>query len=181
MRRLPLRVGGLTAALVLGLVAAGCGTAVPSKSGADAVKMTSSDVGTYLVDAQGRSLYLFEKDEKGESYCNGACAAVWPPFEAEKKPAAMNGVHASALGTIKRDDGEMQVTYNGHPLYYYSADASAAGKYRGEDVQQFGAGWYLVSRSGKSLEPKEESSGGKSNNNSGNSGNNNGNTGGGGY
>jgi len=179
MRRLPFRVGGLTAALILGLVAAGCGSAVPSKSGADGVKLMSSSVGTHLVDAQGHSLYLFEKDEKGDSYCYGACAAVWPPVEADKTPTAMAGVPASALGIFKRDDGEMQVTYRGHPLYYYSADASSPGKWHGEDVQQFGAGWYLVGANGKSVEPKDDSS----MSNSGNGGNsrNNGNNSGGGY
>lgn len=173
MRRLPFRVGGLTAALALALVAAGCGMAVPSKSGADSVKVAPSSDGTHLVDAQGRSLYLFERDEKGDSYCYGACAAVWPPVEADKAPTAMAGVPASALGTFRRDDGEMQVTYRGHPLYYYSADASSPGKWRGEDVTQFGASWYLVSANGKSVEPKDQSS----NPNNGNNGNN----GGGGY
>jgi predicted lipoprotein with Yx(FWY)xxD motif len=168
MRRSPLRVGGLAAALVLGLVAAGCGTAVPSKAGADGVKTMSSEYGTHLVDAQGHALYVFEKDQKNESYCNGACAAVWPPFEAEKKPAAPAGVPASALGTIKRDDGETQVTFDGHPLYYYAADGSKPGKDSGEDVDQFGASWYLVGANGKSVEPKaQKGSQGNSNNSGG--------------
>ena len=165
MRRLPFRVGGLTAALAL--VAAGCGMAVPSKSGADSVKVAPSSDGTHLVDAQGRSLYLFERDEKGDSYCYGACAAVWPPVEVDKTPSATAGVPASALGMFKRDDGEMQATYRGHPLYYYSADASTPGKTRGEDVEQFGAGWYLVGQNGKSVEPKGDSGGSNSSNNSG--------------
>ena len=166
MRRLPFRVGGLTAAVALALVAAGCGMAVPGKSGADSVKVVSSSVGMHLVDAQGRSLYLFARDEKGDSYCYGACAAVWPPVEADKTPAA-TGLPASALGTFKRNDGEMQVTYRGHPLYYYSADASTPGKMRGEDVKQFGAGWYLVGQNGKSVEPKGDSGGSNNSNNSG--------------
>jgi predicted lipoprotein with Yx(FWY)xxD motif len=169
MRRLPFRVGGLTAAvaLALALVAAGCGMAVPSKSGADSVKVVSSSAGMHLFDAQGRSLYLFERDEKGDSYCYGACAAVWPPVEVDKTPAAAAGVPPSALGTFKRDDGEMQAMYRGHPLYYYSADASTPGKMRGEDVEQFGAGWYLVGQNGKSVEPKDDSGGSNNSNNGG--------------
>ena len=72
--------------------------------------MSSKD-GRFLVDDQGHTLYLFEKDEGGESYCSGACAAVWPAFETDAMPHASPGVDAAALGTIKREDGETQVTY----------------------------------------------------------------------
>ena len=162
-------------ATTLVLIAAGCGGAIPSSNGGPAtLKLTSSKDGRYLVDSQGHSLYLFEKDEGGESYCNGACAAVWPALETEAMPHAGAGVDAAALGRIKRDDGDMQVTYHGHPLYYYAADASTPGKTKGEDVEQFGDGWYLVSAAGKSV---EEKSGSDSNSNS-NSGSNGG---GGGY
>src|SRR4051812_30456687 len=104
MRRLRTRGGGLLAVGALRLPAAGCGGAIPSSSG-DAVKLTSGSAGRFLVDGRGHSLYLFDRDEGGESYCNGACAAVWPPYEAESRPNAVAGVPASALGTIKRDDG----------------------------------------------------------------------------
>src|SRR5690349_8133835 len=162
-------------AFVLALVAAGCGGAVPSSNGGSAtLKTTSSNGNTYLVDAQGHTLYLFDKDEKGESYCNGACAAVWPPFETDSTPQAAGGVDSAALGTVKRDDGDMQVTYHGHPLYYYAADASTPGKTKGEDIEQFGDGWYLVSAGGKSVEEKSSSES-HSNSNSGSNG------GGGGY
>ena len=77
-------------ALGLALFAAGCGGAVPSSDGGPAtVKLSSSSHGTYLVDGQGHTLYLFEKDEAGESYCNGACAAVWPPLETSSSPQAV--------------------------------------------------------------------------------------------
>jgi len=158
MTRLPTRVGGLLAVLVLGLVAAGCGGAIPSKQGASGVKLTKNSLGSFLVDAQGHTLYLFEKDEKSDSYCYGACAAVWPPVEADHAPQAMAGLPASALGTFKRDDGEMQVTYMGHPLYYYAADASTPGKLKGEGAKQFGAEWYVVGRNGKTVEPGDEGS-----------------------
>ena len=145
-------------ATTLVLFAAGCGGAIPSSDGGPAtLKLTSSKDGRYLVDCQGHSLYLFEKDEGGESYCNGACAAVWPALETEAMPHAGAGVDAAALGTIKRDDGDMQVTYHGHPLYYYAADASTPGTTKGEDIEQFGDGWYLVSAGGKSVEEKSSS------------------------
>jgi predicted lipoprotein with Yx(FWY)xxD motif len=154
-------------------VAAGCGGAIPGSDGGPAtVKMTSAATGRFLVDSQGHSLYLFEKDEDGESYCSGACAAVWPPLETSAKPRGATGVDTAALGTTKRDDGDLQVTYHGHPLYYYAADASTAGRTKGEDVKQFGDSWYLVDARGKPVEEESES---HSNSNSGS------NRGGGGY
>ena len=156
-------------AIILALVAAGCGEAIPSSNGGPASLKLD---GRYLVDRQGHSVYLFEKDESGESYCSGACAAVWPPLETSTAPQAGVGVHDTALGTIKRSDGDMQVTYHGHPLYYYAADASTPGKDKGEDIEQFGAGWYLVGARGEPFEPESGSGSGS------NSGSN---TGGGGY
>ena len=151
-------------ALGLALVAAGCGGAVPSSDGGPAtLKLSSSSNGNYLVDSQGHTVYLFEKDEDGESYCNGACAAVWPPLETSSSPRTTGGLDSSALGTITRDDGDKQVTYHGHPLYYYAADASSRGKTRGEDVDQFGSTWYLVNSGGKPMEPPSDESNGGSN------------------
>jgi predicted lipoprotein with Yx(FWY)xxD motif len=145
-------------ALGSALVAAGCGGAIPGSNGGPAtLKLARSSAGTFLVDAQGHSLYLFEDDEHGESYCNGACAAVWPPLETHSRPVASSGVDGSALDTIRRDDGDMQVTYHGHPLYYYAADASTPGRTKGEDIDQFGAGWYLVDAAGKPIEPESGS------------------------
>jgi predicted lipoprotein with Yx(FWY)xxD motif len=145
-------------AISLALVAAGCGGAIPSADGGPAtLKLSSSSDGRALVDQQGQSVYLFEKDEGGESYCSGACAAVWPPLETSTTPKAGAGIQDAALGTIKRPDGDMQVTYHGHPLYYYAADASTPGETHGEDVAQFGASWYLVDSKGQPLEPKSSS------------------------
>jgi predicted lipoprotein with Yx(FWY)xxD motif len=170
MRPLHTIVMGATA---LALLAAGCGGAIPSSNGGPAaVQLMRSQDGSFLADTQGRSLYLFEKDEDGESYCTGACAAVWPPLETNARPRGAAGVSAAALGTITREDGDTQVTYHGHPLYYYAGDASTTGKTRGEDREQFGAGWYLVDAGGKALEP-ESGSGSKPNSGS--------NRGGGGY
>ena len=167
MRRLRTRVGGLLAVGVLGLAGAGCVTAIPGSSGGTSVKLTSGRIGQFLVDGRGHTLYLFARDDKGESYCNGACAAVWPPYEAKDRPHALAGVPASALGTTKRDNGDLQVTYLGHPLYYYAGDASSPGKTKGEAVSQFGAEWYLVGRTGKPVEPSNEKSNSSSNNSNG--------------
>jgi predicted lipoprotein with Yx(FWY)xxD motif len=140
-------------AIALGFVAAGCGVARPGSDGGPAtLKLSSTKAGTYLVDGQGHTLYLFDADERGDSYCNGACAAVWPPLETNAMPRAGAGIDGGALGTIKRDDGDMQVTYHGRPLYYYAADASTPGKTKGEDIEQFGAAWYLVGAGGKPVE-----------------------------
>ena len=158
-------------AIGLALVAAGCGGAVPSSDGGPAMlKLSGSASGHYLVDSQGHTLYLFEKDETGESYCNGACAAVWPPLETSSSPQATGGLDSSALGTITRDDGDKQVTYHGHPLYYYAADASSPGKTKGEDVDQFGSSWYLVSAGGKPVEPESSDESNKGSNSGSNTG-----------
>ena len=163
MRRLHARLPAFALGLVaLVFVVAGCGGAVPSSNGGQAaVKLGQSKLGRILVDGQGHTLYLFNRDEHGESYCTGACAAVWPPLETDSAPHATGGIAGSALGTIKRNDGDMQVTYRGHPLYYYAADASTAGKTKGEDVDQFGASWYVLDASGQAVEPEGSSSGGK--------------------
>jgi predicted lipoprotein with Yx(FWY)xxD motif len=144
-------------ALGLALVAAGCGGAIPSSDGGPAALKLD---GRYLVDSQGHSVYLFEKDEDGESYCSGACAAVWPPLETSTAPRGGAGVQDAELGTIERPDGDMQVTYHGHPLYYYAADASTPDNTKGEDIEQFGAGWYLVGAHGQPVESQSDSGSG---------------------
>ena len=147
-------------AIGVAFLAAGCGGAIPSSDGGPAtLKLTGSADGRFLADGQGHTLYLFEKDEEGESYCTGACAAVWPPLVTSSMPQASTGVDEAALGTVRRDGGDMQVTYHGHPLYYYAADASTPGRTKGQDVEQFGDTWYLVGAGGK---PVEEQSGSKS-------------------
>jgi len=146
---------------VIGLaavVAAGCGDAIPSSNGGPAtLRLSSSSDGRVLVDQRGQSVYLFEKDESGESYCGGACAAVWPPLETSTAPQAGAGIQDAALGTTERSDGDMQVTYHGHPLYYYAADASTPDNTKGENIEQFGAGWYLVGAHGQPVEPESNS------------------------
>lgn len=109
-------------------------------------------MGTYLTADEGRSVYLWEGDHGMASSCSSACASVWPPVTTMGTPQAGSGVVAADLSTIKRSDGTTQVTYKGHPLYYYTAD-TAKGQTNGEGVNGFGADWYLVKPSGTSLEP----------------------------
>jgi predicted lipoprotein with Yx(FWY)xxD motif len=162
-------------AIGLTMAAAGCGGAIPgSNGGPAALGLQGSSHGRVLVDGQGHALYLFEKDEHGESYCDGACAAVWPPLETSATPRGTAGLDGGSLGTIRRDDGGMQVTFHGHPLYYYAGDASTPGKSNGQEVEQFGDEWYLVDARGKPVE-SEAASRPKSKSNSGTTG------GGGGY
>jgi predicted lipoprotein with Yx(FWY)xxD motif len=111
---------------------------------------TSGAAGTYLTGAGGRAIYLWVADTGGKSVCSGACAKVWPPVIANGKPSVTGGASASDLGTTARSDGTMQVTYKGHPLYYYITDKSAK-MTSGQGSDSFGAKWWLVGPSGASI------------------------------
>ena len=111
------------------------------------VDVANSDLGTILVSAQGRTLYLFQKDSGTTSECTGACASAWPPLRANGKPTVGGGATASLVGTTQRSDGAPQVTYNGHPLYLFSGDTQA-GDTTGEGSTAFGGAWYAVSPAG---------------------------------
>jgi predicted lipoprotein with Yx(FWY)xxD motif len=103
-------------------------------------------LGKILVDEKGRTLYLFQKDTGTTSECTGGCAAAWPPLRASD-PVAGTSLTASKLATTSRSDGQPQVTYNGHPLYLYSADQKP-GDANGQGLNAFGALWYAVSDNG---------------------------------
>ncbi len=112
----------------------------------------SPELGTaILVDSKGFTLYDFHKDKGTKSACYGACAGVWPPLTTSGKPQATSGAEASKLGTTKRSDGTMQVTYAGHPLYTYAADTKP-GEAKGQDIDSFGAEWYALESSGEEAE-----------------------------
>ena len=103
---------------------------------------------TILVDSKGFTLYDFHKDKGNTSACYGACASTWPPLSTNGAPKAMSGAEASQLGTTKRSDGTVQVTYAGHPLYTYIADTKP-GEAKGNDYSSFGAQWYALKPSGE--------------------------------
>ena len=123
------------------------------------VSVANTGLGKILVDSQGRTLYLFEKDSGTKSTCSGGCATAWPPLRASGKPTAGSGAKASLLGTTPRSDGKPQVTYNGHPLYGYQGDSNA-GDTNGQGINAFGADWYVLSPSGDEITTASSSSGG---------------------
>lgn len=106
--------------------------------------------GPYLVDGQGRTLYIFTADQRGvSSACYDQCAQAWPPVLTEGDPEAVEDpVQQGMLGMIRRRDGSMQVTYGGWPLYYFERDTQP-GQIEGQDVQGFGGEWYLMGPGGE--------------------------------
>ena len=116
------------------------------------VDVLNSRYGQVLVDGQGRALYLFAADTISQSTCYDACAVAWPPMLADKGTTvgAMHGATASLAGTTTRKDGMLQVTYNGHPLYYFSGDKNP-GEITCQAVVNFGAAWYVVDPSGMAI------------------------------
>jgi predicted lipoprotein with Yx(FWY)xxD motif len=123
------------------------------------VSLGKTSVGNVLVDARGRTLYLFAKDKRGRSACNGACATYWPPLVTAAKARAAKGVRASLLALTKRTDGKRQVTYAGHPLYTFSLDRRA-GQTSGQGLTDFGGSWNAVAASGRAV--KSAASSGRS-------------------
>jgi predicted lipoprotein with Yx(FWY)xxD motif len=119
-------------------------------TGGTTVAVAKSRLGSILVDSRGITLYDFVKDKRGTSSCYGACAALWPPLIAKGKPHAGRGVRASLLGTTRRKDGKLEVTYNHHPLYYYVSDRKP-GQTTGQRLNQFGGLWWVLSPSGKEI------------------------------
>ena len=119
---------------------------------ASTVSLRTTNVGKALVAANGRTLYLFTADKGRKSACYGKCASVWPPLIAAH-PTVGRGLHASMLGTTKRRDGKLQVTYGGHPLYLFAKDAKP-GDVRGEGIVHFGGSWWLVSARGTEITAK---------------------------
>jgi predicted lipoprotein with Yx(FWY)xxD motif len=156
MKGLILTVAGLAAALSL---AVGLPGAFAASQPASSVKVAvaNSDLGRILVDGRGRTLYLFAKDARGKSACGGKCASAWPPLIASGKPLAGAGAKASLLGTTRRADGRLQVTYNHHPLYTFVKD-TRKGQTNGEGIDAFGAEWDALSPAGTKVE-NEASSG----------------------
>jgi predicted lipoprotein with Yx(FWY)xxD motif len=174
MKTTKLRAGSAAEAVGAALVLAACGSSSSSSSsastpasrpaaatsaasasgagtGAAKVGTAKGSDGTYLTAASGRALYLWVADSNGKSSCSSACASAWPPLLTKATPVATGGVDASDLGTITRADGGKQVTYKGHPLYYFEGDSSA-GMTSGQGSDGFGAKWWLVAPSGSAIE-----------------------------
>src|ERR671934_210442 len=132
----------LAALLATSLMAVASSAA--SSTTAATVSAHSSRYGRILFDGRGRVLYLFARDRGGRSSCYGACAKAWPPFLTKGAPKALAGVNAKLLGTTKRSDGTLQVTYAKHPLYYFSEDTKP-GQIKCQNVSNFGGTfWHLI-------------------------------------
>lgn len=126
-------------------------SAKPSPAAPVAVRVARTDYGRALVDRRGFALYVFTRDRAGASSCYGACAAAWPPYVVKQRPtSAGNGAHAGLLGTTRRSDGRLQITYAGHPLYYYVGDRRPR-QVLCQAATEFGGTWYVVASSGRAI------------------------------
>jgi predicted lipoprotein with Yx(FWY)xxD motif len=169
----PVRLG---AALGVALLAAACGSSASSSSSATGastatgtpaavstatssatsagtamvISTKSSSAGKFLVNGAGRAIYLWVKDGHDQSMCTGSCASAWPPVTTTGPVTGSGGVLSSDLGTITRSGGVKQVTYDGHPLYYYVGD-TGAGTVNGQGSTGFGAYWWLVAPTGSAI------------------------------
>jgi len=131
-----------TASATAGSTASGATASASTASGATLMlKTDQGSAGIWLTDPAGRTLYSYTKDKGTTSECYGACAQAWPPL-LTTGPVTITGKYtvASDLGTITRTDGTKQVTYGGHPLYYYAGD-TAPGQTKGQGV---GGVWFLI-------------------------------------
>lgn len=163
MRRTRAQLVGAVAATV---VLAGCGSpggygssgssgssgsaSSSGSGGPETIGTSSGAAGTYLTADEGRAVYLFDADKSGTSTCSGPCADAWPPVLTQGAAKTSGSAVAADLGTVKRADGTTQVTYQGHPLYYYAEDMKA-GETGGQGSNAFGATWWLVTPSGSAL------------------------------
>ncbi len=108
---------------------------------------TNAKFGSILTDANGMTLYVFLNDTSTASTCSGSCITTWPALLTNGNPVAGSGVDGTKLGTTTRADGSVQVTYNGHPLYYFAKD-KAAGDTNGQGIKSV---WYVVSAAGDAI------------------------------
>jgi predicted lipoprotein with Yx(FWY)xxD motif len=159
-------LAGATLSL-MALAAAGCGgddngggttaasqsPTTPSGQAGTISAQNVSNIGTILVDSNGRTIYLFEKDSGTKSSCFGGCASSWPPVRAKGKPAVGSGLDDSLVGTTPRSDGAAQITYNSHPLYLFAGDQSA-GQTNGQGLTEFGGSWFALNSAGEAVTTK---------------------------
>jgi predicted lipoprotein with Yx(FWY)xxD motif len=173
-------VWGAAIALVLGIVALVATplvtTVIPNRTGQDTVATSlprepakaverakvetksSAEYGPYLTDGYGRTLYIFDMDQRGKedqpaiSKCYDNCAKSWPPLLSEGRPESKAEVNAELLSTIDRKDGSHQVTYSGWPLYRFVRDAGPKTT-TGQGLKDFGGEWRLIAPSGDEVQP----------------------------
>lgn len=157
-------LAGAAAILLATVVLAGCGSGANTAAHAAAAKTASglpatvavaknSKLGKILVDSEGHTLYLFQKDTGTSSSCTGPCAAAWPPLRSSGDPVVLGGATTSLVGTTARSDGKAQATYDGHPLYSFVRDTKP-GATNGEGLTAFGGTWFAVSPTGNPIRPQ---------------------------
>ena len=145
---------------------AGCGASAPHTSAvttapsrpADPVKpasplprqvtVSSTVYGTTLTDRRGFALYRFTHDKRAASTCYGACAGTWPPYLVPRSLARRAALRSGLVATVRRTDGRLQVTYAGHPLYYYVGDRRPR-QVLCQGVTEYGGIWYVVAPDGR--------------------------------
>jgi len=106
----------------------------------------TSDFGTILFDARGQAIYIWEVEKTSEAECYDGCAELWPPVLTTGEPVAGDGVRGALLGTTRRTDGTVQVTYNGHPLYFYAHEGP--GEVECHNIATHGGLWWAVTTAG---------------------------------
>jgi predicted lipoprotein with Yx(FWY)xxD motif len=147
---------GAVAVIVAGAIAAIVATTgssakkAPAVAANSAISVKQTSFGKTLTDANGRTLYLFAGDRPNLSTLSAAGRAIWPPFTSTTKPSAGAGALAGDIGAVTGAAGAPQVTYNGHPLYYYVGDNSP-GQTAGQGLFEFGARWYVLSTAGAAV------------------------------
>jgi predicted lipoprotein with Yx(FWY)xxD motif len=137
-----------------GYGASGTSTSAAGTSAVPPITVTAkhNKLGTILAAGSKRlTVYMFEGDKGSASSCSGACTAVWPPVITSGAPQASGAATSADLGTTTRSDGKLQVTYHGHPLYYFSRDGDSGDAY-GQGIKGFGAEWYVLSPSGAKVD-----------------------------
>lgn len=161
------RLAVALAVVLAGVVLAACSStpgsgasntsSTPQPGDAATVAVKSGPLGDYLTDGGGRTLYLFANDKTSTSTCADACVIYWQPLTASGSPRASDGATASMLGITSRSDGSKQLTYNGHPLYYYKDDTTP-GDMKGQGLNLSGGLWWVVSPNGTAIESSTPSS-----------------------
>jgi predicted lipoprotein with Yx(FWY)xxD motif len=147
-----MRTAKLAVLVTLVAAALAATAAVASTNKSSSISLRTTKVGKVLVAANGRTLYLFTADTHKKSACYGQCAKYWPPLIGAK-PTVGTGLKASLAGTTKRKGGKLQVTYGGHPLYFFAQDKKA-GDLNGQGFVHFGGTWWVVSAAGKKITVK---------------------------
>jgi predicted lipoprotein with Yx(FWY)xxD motif len=148
------RISGLVFGVSLAVAVIGAPTAAMAKAKGTTISTVKTKLGRVVSSHSGRVMFEFEKDAKNKSKCKGSCTGVWPAVTSKKAARAAGKIKAKHLGRTKHG----QVTYYGHPLYFYVANTGHA-KTKGDGTKQFGAKWFLLSPKGKAVKPDKPDGG----------------------